>query len=330
MAKYLVTGANGFVGSHLVEYFAQQGRAVIATDTCAPQDADNLRGILNSPNVEYVQADIRSEEDILKFYQFDISVIYHLASVVGVRHYMTNPLTLIDVVVLGTRNIVRMCHETGARLVFTSTSEIYGRNKDVPWNEDADRVVGSTKVDRWSYSTSKAVCEHMLFACRNVEGFEFSIVRFFNVYGPRQNPIYVVSQSVHRVLNGISPDVYDGGGQTRCFTYIADVLSAMDLMGTHPGAVGEVFNIGFPEEHTIRHVVDTIVKEVGSEIAVNEIDTRQKYGAVYEDIDRRIPDVSKVEKVLSWRAQTVLEEGIAKTVAWARDAQWWLDLRRDT
>ena len=130
------------------------------------------------------------------------------------------------------------------RILFTSTSEVYGRNPAVPWSEDGDRVLGATSVDRWSYAASKGVCEQMLYGVHRKTGLPFSIVRFFNVYGPRQTPIYVVSQTVQRVLNGERPDLYDGGGQTRCLTYVDDAIEGVIAAATKPEAIGEVFNIG--------------------------------------------------------------------------------------
>jgi UDP-glucose 4-epimerase len=240
---------------------------------------------------------------------------------------MEDPLSLIDIAIIGTRQLIALCVEHGVRILFTSTSEVYGRNPAVPWKEDGDRVLGATSVDRWSYAASKGVCEQMLYGVHRKTGLPFSIVRFFNVYGPRQTPIYVVSQTVQRVLNGVRPDLYDGGQQTRCLTWVGDAIEGTILAATRPEAIGEVFNIGNATENTMAEVVAMTLEAAGSDLEPVAVDTREKYGAVYEDIGRRVPAVEKAERILGWKATTSAREGIAKTVAWARETPWYLALK---
>mgnify|MGYP001223718266 FL=1 len=211
------------------------------------------------------------------------------------------------------------------RMLFTSTSEVYGRNPDVPWQEDADRVLGPTNVDRWSYSTSKALCEHMLFGVHHKDHWPMSIVRFFNVYGPRQNPIYVVSKSVHRVLNNLSPELYDGGKQTRCFTFIDDVIDGIILAATLDSVIGQVINLGNPVENTMAEVVQEILSAADSDLPITEILTSEKYGALYEDIPRRVPSVDKAFELLDWKPKTSMKDGVMKTVNWAKNNKWYLE-----
>lgn len=320
----MVTGAAGMVGSHLVEELLRRGHEVHALDIVPLAAANNLRECRDHPNLRYTQGDIRDLSVIEAFFRPDATVLYHLASVVGVRLYMEDPLSLIDIAIIGTRKFIELCDRHQVRILFTSTSEVYGRNPAVPWKETDDRVLGATSVDRWSYSTSKAVVEHMLFGIHRKTGLPMSIVRFFNVYGPRQNPIYVVSQSVHRVLRGEKPDLYDGGAQTRCFTYVDDVIDGVIKAATMPEAVGEVFNLGNPTEVTIGEVVRHCVELSGSTAGVTEVDTREKYGAVYEDIIRRVPDVTKARVRLGWQAATDVRTGIGKTIEWAKANDWYL------
>ena len=319
----LVTGAAGFVGSHLIEALLARGHVVHGLDIAEPGAARNLDAVRDHPDFHYMQGDIRDPAVIEAFFRPEAAVLYHLASVVGVRRYMEDPLSLIDIAIIGTRHLIELCATHGVRILFTSTSEVYGRNPAVPWAEDGDRVLGATSVDRWSYSSAKAVCEHMLFGVARKTGLPFSIVRFFNVYGPRQTPIYVVSQTVQRVLNGERPDLYDGGGQTRCLTYIAGVLAA----ATKPEAVGEIFNIGNATENTMAEVVGMVLAAAGSDLEPVAVDTGEKYGSVYEDIGRRVPSVEKAARLLGWRAEIPAAEGIARTVAWARATPWYLALR---
>jgi UDP-glucose 4-epimerase len=323
----MVTGAAGFVGSHLIERLLGMGATVHGLDLAPLAEARNLDAVKGHPNFHYVEGDIRDEAAIRGFFRPEAAVLYHLASVVGVRRYMEDPLSLIDIAILGTRRLIALSVLHDVRILFTSTSEVYGRNPAVPWAEDGDRVLGATSVDRWSYAASKGVCEQMLYGVRRKTGLPFSIVRFFNVYGPRQTPIYVVSQTVQRVLNGERPDLYDGGTQTRCLTYVDDAVEGTILAATRPEAVGEVFNIGASTENTMAEVVAMTLEAAGSDLEPIPVDTREKYGSVYEDIGRRVPDVGKAARVLGWRAATPAREGIARTVAWARETPWWLALR---
>jgi nucleoside-diphosphate-sugar epimerase len=322
--KVMVTGVAGLIGSHLVEELLQRGYEVHGFDVVDIKDNKNLENVKNDTNFVYYKGDVRSLEDLELFFQSDASVLYHLASVVGVNRYMEDPLSLIDIGILGTRSLIDMCHKYNVRMLFASTSEVYGKNPDIPWSESGDRVLGPTDVDRWSYSTSKAICEHMLFGMHHKDDWPMSIVRFFNVYGPRQNPIYVVSKSVHRVLNGIAPELYDGGEQTRCFTYIDDVIDGLILAATLKSALGQVINLGNPVENTMKDVVEAVLEAAGSDLDVTPVRTREKYGNVYEDIPRRVPSVDKAFALLGWKPSTSMRDGVRKTVAWAKKNPWYL------
>jgi dTDP-alpha-D-glucuronic acid decarboxylase len=324
-SKIMVTGVAGLIGSHLVETLLELGHEVHGFDTVDLSNNKNLINVKNHKNFKYFCGDIRSRDDLDKFFQVDATVVYHLASVVGVNRYMEDPLSLIDVGVFGTRVLIELCQKHNVRMLFASTSEVYGKNPNIPWNETADRVVGPTNIDRWSYSTAKALCEHMLFAVHHKENWPMSIVRFFNVYGPRQNPIYVVSKSIHRVLNGLSPELYDGGDQTRCFTYIDDVIDGLILAATLDAAIGEVINLGNPVENDMSEVVDAVLSAANSDLPVINILTSEKYGGVYEDIPRRVPAVDKAYKLLGWKPKTSMKEGVSKSVSWAQNNEWYLD-----
>ena len=188
-------------------------------------------------------------------------------------------------------------------------------------------MLGATSVDRWSYAASKGVCEQMLYGVHRKTGLPFSIVRFFNVYGPRQTPIYVVSQTVQRVLNGERPDLYDGGGQTRCLTYVERRHRGRDPRRDQ--ARGDRRGLQHRQRHREQHGRGGGHGARGRRLGPEPfpVDTREKYGAVYEDIGRRVPAVEKAERVLGWKATTCARDGIAKTVAWARETPWYLALK---
>mgnify|MGYP001233975217 CR=1 FL=1 len=323
--KVMVTGAAGLIGSHLIEKLLKLDHIVFGFDIVDIENNNNLKDIKNNQNFIYFKGDVRSDENLNSFFQSDASVLYHLASVVGVNRYMEDPMSLIDIGVLGTRKLIQKCYESNVRMLFTSTSEVYGKNPNVPWNENSDRILGSTNVDRWSYSTSKALCEHMLFGMHHKYNWPMSIIRFFKVYGPKQNPIYIISKSIHNILNGVSPELYDGGQQTRCFTYIEDVIDGIILASTLDTAVGHIFNLGNTVENTMAEAVNTILKVTDSKLEINHIKTNERYGDLYEDIPRRVPMIDKANNLLNWRPLTRMHDGILKTVDWVKKNPWYLE-----
>lgn len=323
--KVMITGVAGLIGSHLAEKLLQEGCEVYAFDIVDISQSNNLINCVHNPNFKYFKGDIRVNEDIKEFFQNDASVLYHLASIVGVNRYMESPLDLIDIGIIGTRNLIKLCNENNIRMLYASTSEVYGKNSNIPWNEDGDRVLGPPNVDRWSYSTSKAICEHMLFGMHHKNQWPMSIVRFFNVYGPRQNPIYVVSKSIYNTLNGINPEIYDGGNQTRCFTYVDDVIDGVISAASNKNAIGQIINLGNPVEVKMKDIVKIVLEECKSDLLPVNIETSKRYGKVYEDIPRRVPDVNKAKELLGWIPKTSAREGISKTIKWAEKNSWYLD-----
>ncbi|WND54155.1 GDP-mannose 4,6-dehydratase [Mycolicibacterium vanbaalenii] len=326
MANVVVTGGYGFVGSHLVTALLNRGDSVTVFDF-AKNTRDGSIDFDSHPNFRFVQGDVTDLAALEAAVTPDTDKVFHLASVVGVNKYVEDPLRVVDVSVIGTRNVLELSQRHGARVVFTSTSEVYGKNPNTPWAEDDDRVLGSTRTARWSYSTSKAMAEHMVFAMHDACGLPVTVVRFFNVYGPRQNPIFVISKSIHRILNGQEPLLYDSGDQTRCFTYVDDAVAGTLLAADSDAAIGEVFNIGSMTETTMRDAVDLAIKiaNVDSVSSTAAFDTAERYGARYEDIPRRVPDSTKAQRELGWSLQVDLEEGLRRTIDWARANPWYLD-----
>jgi UDP-glucose 4-epimerase len=321
---FMVTGGSGFIGSHLVEKLLAEGNEVHVFDFLPFDKAVNLAEVKTHPGLRYVEGDIRNKEELEKFWRPEARAIFHLASVVGIRNYLADPLRLIEISVLGTRGLLEVARKHETKVIFSSTSEIFGKNPNVPWDEKSDRVLGPTSVDRWSYSSAKAVCEHMLYGIHRQCGLPFSIVRFFNAYGPRQNPYFVVSQGVYRVLRGEQPLLYDDGKMTRCFTYIEDIVRGLCEIAINPRAVGEDFNLGNSVEVTMKEVVETILKEAHSALGYKIFDTRKEYGGRYEDIQRRIPKTEKAARLLGWKAEVQLARGVRGAIRWAKNNSWWL------
>jgi nucleoside-diphosphate-sugar epimerase len=324
MERVLITGGSGFIGSHLTEKLLSLGNEVVVFDSVPISQARNLEKIKNHKNLTYVEGDIRNKKDLEKVITDDVDKIFHLAAIVGVYRYLEDPLKVIDVNIGGTRNIIQLAHKHKTKIIFTSTSEIYGKNPRVPWEEVSDRVLGNTNVERWSYSTSKAACEYMLLGMHKNHGLPITIIRYFNVYGPRQHPKWVISQNVHKALRGERPLVYDGGRQTRCFTYIDDAIEGTIMAANNPKANGEAFNIGSDNEITMRDAIELIIKVSGKKVKWKDVDTKKQFGGKYEDIPRRVPDVSKAKRVLGWATTTPLETGLEKTIGWANQNEWWV------
>ncbi|WP_248962789.1 NAD-dependent epimerase/dehydratase family protein [Sphaerisporangium perillae] len=320
MARVVVTGGCGFLGSHLVDELVRRGDEVTVFDGGAPPPGQSP-----PPSVSYVTGDIRDAARLAEVVKDGVDTVYHFAAVVGVDRYLDRPLDVIDINLLGTRNLLDLAARAGAKVVVASTSEVFGKNPAVPWREDDDRVLGSTAVDRWCYSSSKALGEHLAFAFARDRGLRTAIVRYFNVYGPRQRPAFVVSRSIHRALNGEPPVVYDGGGQTRCFTYVQDAVNATIAVATSENAFGECFNVGSSVETTVARLSALVAELTGAEASV-PIETRDRLGGRYQDLRRRVPDTSKIRGMLGWRCATDLREGLTRTIEWARENPWWLAL----
>jgi UDP-glucose 4-epimerase len=318
--KVLVTGAAGFVGSHLVERLAtEQDDTIVATDIVGTPPDRYVEHI--DDNITYRQGDITERSFINDLLAADYDRIYHLAAVVGVDEYVSNPLHITDVNIIATRNILNEIRDDSVRFIFTSTSEVYGKNPDVPWGEEDNRLLGPPTIDRWSYSTSKSACEQMIHGLLSADsGFNATIVRPFNLYGPGQRPKFVLPAFVERVVNDDVPEVYDDGSQTRCFTYIDDFIDALVQASTTPIGRNEVFNIGNTRETEIRELAELVLDIAGkSEQDPKHIDTDELYGESYEDLDRRVPEVSKAEQLLNWTAETPLEVGIERVLEWGRE-----------
>lgn len=328
MANVVVTGGYGFIGSHLVSALLGRGDTVTVFDF-AKNTRDTSIDFDSHPNFRFVPGDVTDLGALELALTPEVDTVFHLAAVVGVGNYMSDPLRVLDVNVTGTRNVLELSHRHGIRVVFASTSEVFGKNPNPPFAEDDDRVLGSTKTARWSYSTSKGMAEHLVFAMHEAHGLPVTVVRYFNVYGPRQNPIFVISQTIHRILNGRRPLLYDSGEQTRCFTYVDDAVAGTLLAADSDAAIGEAFNVGSMTETSMRDAIELAIKlaDVDSVSEPEPVDTATVYGRRYEDIPRRIPDSTKAQRELGWRLHVDVEEGIRRTIEWARANPWYLEER---
>ncbi len=316
MLTVLVTGGAGFLGSHLADAFLARGDAVVALDTGSQK---KVRHLLRHPRFRLV-VDSVMNPDILDALTARADLVYHLAGIVGVEHYVGDPYEVLNVNINGTQNVLRAALKHGRRVVFASTSEVYGKNPAVPWREDADRVLGPSTLDRWCYSTSKAAGEHFCLAFRRL-GLPVTILRYFNVYGPRLDQLdvgRVITIFMGQLLRGEPLTVIGDGTQTRCFTYVTDAVAATIAAGVSAAAEGQVINVGSDVETSIRTLAERMIAIGGGAPRLRFVPQETVYGDGYEDVPRRVPDVTRMTDILGMRASTSLDDGLARTIGWFR------------
>ena len=312
--RVLITGGAGFLGSHLAEAFLKRGDEVFVLDLALSTKVEHL---LPNPQFHYIRDSIFSE-GMLESLILKCDLVYHLAAVVGVEHYVGDPYQVLNVNINGSQNVLKLAHRYNKKVVMASTSEIYGRNTKVPFKEDDDRVLGSTRIDRWCYSTSKAAAEHFCFAYRRL-GLPVVVVRYFNVYGPRLDKIdvgRVLTIFMGQLLRQEPVTVIGDGKQTRCFTYVDDAVEATVAAGLVPEAAGDIFNIGVDRETSILELAQTMIRITGGHSTIKFVTQQSVYGDSYEDIPRRVPDNTKMRTILRVSPRVSLEDGLRRTIEW--------------
>ena len=302
MAKYLITGGAGFIGSHLVDALVASGNQVVVLDDLSTGRHDNLRQHSGSPDVEFVLGSILNEalvDDVVR----RVDVVLHLAAAVGVNLIVERPLESLATNIKGSEIVLEKCHKYGRKVLVTSTSEIYGKNTSDALNEEDDRILGSPLKTRWSYSEAKAIEEVLAHAYWREKGLPTVIVRLFNTVGPRQVGHYgmVVPRLIDQALRGAPLTVFGTGEQTRCFCHVDDVVAALLGLVASADAEGQVFNVGARTEISIEALAARIRDRVGSPSEVVHIPYDEAYEAGFEDMQRRRPDTDKIEKLLGWQ-----------------------------
>jgi UDP-glucose 4-epimerase len=315
--RILITGGAGFLGSHLSDAFISRGDEVFVLDTGS---IAKVRHLLDEPRFHYIHDTIFNLE-LLDGLAAKVDLIYHLAAVVGVEYYVADPYETLNVNVNGTQNVLKAAYKYNRKVVFSSTSEVYGRNPKVPWREDDDRVLGATTIDRWCYSTSKAVGEHFCFAYQKL-GLPIVVLRYFNVYGPRLDRIDVgrlFTIFMGQLLRGADLTVIGDGSQTRCFTFVSDAVEATVAAGLKSTADGHALNIGVDVETSVLEFARLMLELYGgAKSKVRFVTQEEIYGKSYEDIPRRVPDNAKMRKLLGVEPKVSLREGTAMTMEWFR------------
>jgi len=314
--RYLVTGGGGFLGSHLTEALLAAGAHVTVLDTFWTGQLPNLAVASTHPNFTFVQGSV-FDEHLVDSLVHNCDVVVHLAAAVGVRLIVEKPLRSLTTNIRGTEIVIEAAVHYGRKILLASTSEIYGKNPAIPLAETSDCVLGSPTVPRWAYSTAKAVGEILAFTYHWERQLPAIVVRLFNTVGPRQSPAFgmVIPRMVRQGLAGEPLTVYGDGSQTRCFGHVYDVVDGLLGLLEHPGAVGEMFNIGSEEEVTILQLAERVRDLTGGRSEVRLVPFEEAYTVGFEDIERRVPDTSKIRALTGWRPTRTLDDILKGTIA---------------
>lgn len=316
--RYLITGGAGFIGSHLAEALVAQGHSVVVLDNLSTGRRENLSKTLDS--VRLVQGSVLDPLLVDELVE-ETDVCIHLAAAVGVRLIVEKPLRSFITNIKGSENVLEAAHRWRRKVLITSTSEIYGKNSEGPFKEDDDRVLGSTTVSRWGYSTSKAVDEILAFAYHRERGLPVVVVRLFNTVGPRQTGDYgmVIPRLVDQALSGAPLTVFGDGQQSRCFCHVSDVVGGLIALLDHPGAEGQVFNIGSTEEVTMLNLAERVLAATGADSRIDKVPYDVAYETGFEDMRRRVPDISRIRALTGWEPTRSLDQILREVVAHQRE-----------
>jgi UDP-glucose 4-epimerase len=308
--RVLITGGAGFIGSHLADALIARGDQVVALDNFSTGSTANIKHITR--NLEIIDGDIRNT-DLINETTKDVDLVLHMAAALGVNTILESPLESISTNIAGSEVVLNAAANHKKRILIASTSEIYGKNPKQPLNETYDRVVGSPQKIRWSYSDAKAIEEAMAFSLNQDKGLKVTTARLFNTVGPRQSAQYgmVVPRFVKAALKNESISIYGDGTQSRVFCHVQDAIEALlALVGTDT-TINEVYNLGGTGEITIKQLAETIIKQTNSKSTIEYIPYEKAYAPGFEDMQRRVPDISKIKEAIKWQPQRNLVQIIS-------------------
>ncbi len=305
----LITGGAGFVGSHLAEALLQQGHNVMVIDDLSTGSMANIRHLKKERRFGYV-IDTVMNRALLAELVDGCDIVYHLAAAVGVRLVVDSPVRTLHTNIQATELVLEAAKKKKKKVLITSTSEVYGKATKIPFHEDDDLVIGPSVCGRWSYACSKAIDEFMAIAYYREHGVPVILVRLFNTVGPRQTGMYgmVLPRLVTQALSGKPITIYGNGNQTRCFGWVGDVVNALTKLGVHESAIGSVFNIGSDEEVSINELASVIKEVTGSISPLNYLSYEEAYGKGFEDMYRRVPDLSRIRAAIGYRPTKSLRD----------------------
>ncbi len=316
--RYLVTGGAGFIGSHLTEALCKDNHVTVL-DNLSTGHFGNLDDF--GGRVRFVHGSVL-DALLVDELVAEADVVVHLAASVGVKLIVERPLHSLLTNIKGSETVLEAAHRYRAKVLVASTSEVYGKSRGGAFSEDDDRLLGSNKVSRWGYSTSKAVDEILAFAYHRERGLPTVVVRLFNTVGPRQTGAYgmVLPRLVAQALAGEPLTVHGDGQQSRCFCHVSDVVGALQALLSAPEAEGEVFNVGSTEEVTMLELAQCVVEAAGSSSEIHLIPYEQAYGEGFEDMRRRVPNTARIQELVGWRPRYSLDQIISEVITESRRA----------
>ncbi len=318
--RILITGGAGFIGSHLAEELLNKGHEVFILDDLSTGLIHNIEHLEKNPNFHCVIDSIKHEkvtEELVK----QCDQIYHLAAAVGVKLIVQQPTRTIETNISGTEVLLRLACRYRKKVLVTSTSEVYGKNNKPVFSEDDDSVIGPPTKHRWAYAASKAVDEFLAIAYWHEKRLPVVVVRLFNTVGPRQRGQYgmVIPRFISQALANLPITVYGSGEQTRCFLYVKDCIQALTGLMESDDTIGEVFNIGNPNEISINDLAVKIKEMVGSTSEIQHIPYEKAYEKGFEDMQRRVPSIEKIHRVIGFQPTTNLEKTLEQTIRYIRE-----------
>src|SRR5262245_53527157 len=319
--RVLITGGAGFIGSHLADACLERGDEVFVLDDLSTGSIDNIRHLREDRRFHYTIESVHHSPTVAELVD-QCNVVFHLAAAVGVRLIVESPVRTIETNVHGTEVVLVHANKKKKRVLIASTSEVYGLSTDVPFREDGTLVLGPTSKGRWSYACSKAIDEFLALAYWRERKLPTIIARLFNTVGPRQTGQYgmVVPTFIKQALTGRPITIHGDGGQSRCFTDVSDVVGALIGLMEHPGAVGEVFNVGSSEEVSIQGLAERVKRLTGSSSEIVHVPYEKAYGEGFEDMPRRVPDIAKIHSLVGYLPRKSLDEILMGVIDYFRDA----------
>jgi UDP-glucose 4-epimerase len=313
--RALITGGAGFIGSHLSEQLLAQGHRVMVVDDLSTGRLENIAHLHQQPGFGFAIETI-TNETVMDRLASECDIIFHLAAAVGVKLIVEQPVRTIETNILGTETVLRLANRYRRKVLIASTSEVYGKGVRVPFCEQDDRLMGPTHRSRWAYAASKAVDEFLALAYHRERNLPVIVARLFNTVGPRQTGRYgmVIPRFVQWALAGENLQVYGTGQQSRCFCNVADTVRALIQLAEQPTAVGEICNVGTDEEVTIQELAMRIIAMAGSESRIEYVPYDQAYAPGFEDMQRRIPDLSKIGRLVGWKPTVQLDQTLQQVI----------------
>jgi UDP-glucose 4-epimerase len=314
--RHLITGGAGFIGSHLADLLVARGDQIVVLDDLSTGRLENLEDVITSPAVHLVQGSTL-DEALVDRLMGTVDTCLHLASAVGVQLVVSNPLDCLMKNVRGTDVVFTSAARHGVRLLYTSTSEVYGKNSQGVLDEDSDRILGSPFKSRWAYAIAKGFGESMANGLSREGTADIATVRLFNCVGPRQTGRYgmVLPRFVRQALTGREVTVYGDGSQVRCFAHVLDVAQAILLVLERDEAMGEVYNVGAETPITITELAERVIERTGSEVGIRYVPYAEAYDDGFEELGRRQPDTRRLRALVSWAPSRTLDDAIDDVIA---------------